>query len=144
MVFEQLKLICTKPVSELQDMLINAVSNLINGRPGPVWLSIPVDIQGMLIEELDIPIIKKELNIELSDISSKLDIIHTLLSQSKRPLIIAGNGIKVGNCIDKFNNFINKYNIPVVVTMLSTDIIETDNTRSAPCSPGMQSDVRSM
>ena len=114
-------------VTELQDMLIKTVDNLINGRPGPVWLSIPVDIQGMLIEEMDIPIIKKETFLDLSDISTNLDKIHQLLSQAKRPLIIAGNGIKLGDCIHKFNTFINKYNIPTVVTILSTDLIETDN-----------------
>ena len=114
-------------VNELKDILIKTVDNLINGRPGPVWLSIPVDIQGMLIEEIDIPIIKKETFLDLSDITINLDKVHKLLSQAKRPLIIAGNGIKLGNCIDKFNTFISKYNIPSVVTILSTDLIETDN-----------------
>ena len=114
-------------VTELKDMLIKIVDNLINGRPGPVWLSIPVDIQGMLIEEMNIPIIKKDTFLDLSDITTNLDKVHTLLSQAKRPLIIAGNGIKLGDCIDKFNTFISKYNIPSVVTILSTDLIETDN-----------------
>ena len=114
-------------VTELKDMLIKTVDNLINGRPGPVWLSIPVDIQGMLIEEMNIPIIKKDTFLDLSDITTNLDKVHTLLSQAKRPLIIAGNGIKLGDCIDKFNTFISKYNIPSVVTILSTDLIETDN-----------------
>jgi acetolactate synthase-1/2/3 large subunit len=114
-------------VTELQDMLIKTVDNLINGRPGPVWLSIPVDIQGMLIDEMDIPIIKKEIFLDLSDITTNLDKVHSLLSQAKRPLIIAGNGIKLGDCIDKFNTFITKYNIPSVVTILSTDLIETDS-----------------
>jgi acetolactate synthase-1/2/3 large subunit len=114
-------------VTELKDMLVKTVDNLINGRPGPVWLSIPVDIQGMLIEEMDIPIIKKETFLDLSDITTNLDKVHLLLSQAKRPLIIAGNGIKLGDCIDKFNTFITKYNIPCVVSILSTDLIETDN-----------------
>jgi len=114
-------------VTELKDMLVKTVDNLINGRPGPVWLSIPVDIQGMLIDEMDIPIIKKETFLDLSDITTNLDKVHSLLSQAKRPLIIAGNGIKLGDCIDKFNSFVSKYNIPSVVTILSTDLIETDS-----------------
>jgi acetolactate synthase-1/2/3 large subunit len=114
-------------VTELKDMLVKTVDNLINGRPGPVWLSIPVDIQGMLIEEMDIPIIKKQTFLDLTDITTNLDKVHSLLSQAKRPLIIAGNGIKLGDCIDKFNSFVSKYNIPSVVTILSTDLIETEN-----------------
>jgi acetolactate synthase-1/2/3 large subunit len=46
---------------------------------------------------------------------------------AKRPLIIAGNGIKLGNCNQKFREFLKKYNIPVVVTFHGTDLIETDD-----------------
>jgi len=113
-------------VNDLKDILIEAYKNLINGRPGPVWLSIPLDIQGMLIEDMSIPIINKD--IILSNINnSELIKINELLLNSNRPLIIAGNGIKLGNCINKFNNFIEKYKIPVVVTILATDVIETNN-----------------
>ena len=111
-------------INELNDILIEAYKNLINGRPGPVWLSIPIDIQGMLIDNNEIPIINKYIdNTETVDLNS----IYNLLFDSKRPLIIAGNGIKLGNCIEKFNNFISTHKIPTVVTILGTDIIETDN-----------------
>ena len=122
-------------VKDLKNILIEAYSNLINGRPGPVWLSIPVDIQGMIIDDfdLDIPIINIS-NSATASASIKKNIncnefepIYKLLIESKRPLIIAGNGIKISNSICKFNKFIEKYKIPVVVTILGTDIIETDN-----------------
>ena len=117
-------------IDEVKETLIEAYKNLINGRSGPVWLSIPVDIQGMFMELDDtyvIPIIQKELplyeNLKIDD----LDKLHELLEKSKRPLIIAGNGIKLGNCIDKFNEFIKTYRIPIVVTFHGTDLIETSN-----------------
>jgi len=113
-------------VSELNEVLIESLKNLINGRPGPVWLSIPVDIQGMLIEEREICFIKKD--IEKSIINQKeLDLVYELLKVAERPLIIAGNGIKLGNCNKKFNTFLDKYNIPVVVSFHGTDLIESDN-----------------
>jgi len=46
---------------------------------------------------------------------------------SQRPIIIAGNGIKLGNCIDKFRGFIETYNIPIVVTYNGTDLVENDH-----------------
>jgi len=107
-------------------IMINALKNLINGRPGPVWLSIPVDIQGFLIDEQQIPIIEKDI-IGASINYNNLELIHKKLINSQRPLIIAGNGIKLGNCNEKFNIFLKKYNIPVVVTFHGTDLIETDN-----------------
>jgi acetolactate synthase-1/2/3 large subunit len=113
-------------VNEINEVLILAIKNLINGRPGPVWLSIPVDIQGMLIDDIDIPIISKEIINDLTNIDI-LDNVKKLLIESERPIIIAGNGIKLGGCNDKFLKFLNNYKIPVVVSFHGTDLIETSN-----------------
>jgi acetolactate synthase-1/2/3 large subunit len=112
-------------VTEIKSVLIKALYNLINGRPGPVWLSIPVDIQSMLIDDDDIPIITK-----VNDVVPEfiiLNNIRELLQQSKRPIILAGNGIKLGNCNNKFNAFIKKYNIPCVVSYHGTDLLESND-----------------
>ena len=113
-------------ISDLNSILIEAFKNLINGRPGPVWLSIPVDLQGLLMDTIEIPIIQKDI-IGAVVSSNDLQLIHNEIIKSERPLIIVGNGIKLGNCIKQFNDFIEKYNIPVVVTFHGTDLIETDN-----------------
>jgi acetolactate synthase-1/2/3 large subunit len=113
-------------IDEVKPVLIEAIKNLINGRPGPVWLSICVDIQGFLMEETDIPIIEREIKDQKPCIED-LDNIHKLLLESKRPLIIAGNGIKLGNCNEKFNKFLEKYKIPTAVTFHGTDLIESDD-----------------
>jgi len=113
-------------VNEINEVLILVIKNLINGRPGPVWLSIPVDIQGMLIDDIDIPIISKEIINDLTNIDI-LDNVKKLLIESERPIIIAGNGIKLGGCNDKFLKFLNDYRIPVVVSFHGTDLIETSN-----------------
>ena len=114
-------------LNELNDILIKAFKELINGRPGPVWLSIPVDIQGLLMDNIEIPIIQKDI-MNMSIPFENLDIIKNELLKAQRPLIIAGNGIKLGNCNEKFTNFLKKYKIPVVVTFHGTDLIETDDT----------------
>ena len=121
-------------INELEEVLINTIKNLINGRPGPVWLSIPVDIQGLLIDYKEIPIIKKDIYFQSENIIKNSDNlnyninkVYNLLQKSQRPLIIAGKGIKLSNSNDKFINFINKYKIPVVTTFHGTDLIESNN-----------------
>jgi acetolactate synthase-1/2/3 large subunit len=117
-------------IDQIKETLIEAYKNLINGRPGPVWLSIPVDIQGMLMEiddTYETPIIQKDFPMYEHQKTEELDKLQELLKKSERPLIIAGNGIKLGNCVDKFNEFIQKYKIPTVVTILATDVIENNN-----------------
>jgi len=114
-------------INELEETLKTTIYHLINGRPGPVWLSIPVDIQGMIIEEPNISIIQKDTVILSNEITNNLEDINKLLLSSQRPIIIAGNGIKLGNCIDKFRGFIETYNIPIVVTYNGTDLVENDH-----------------
>jgi acetolactate synthase-1/2/3 large subunit len=112
-------------VDSVNEILIEAYSNLINGRLGPVWLSIPIDIQGMMIDDTEIPIIEKDFNNNI--ISNEFEYIYDLLLKSNRPLIIAGNGIKLSKSCNKFHNFIDKYKIPVVISILGTDLIKTEN-----------------
>ena len=123
-------------ISEIPSILKNAYYHLTTGRLGPVWLSVPVDIQGFYIEvdeNLDYnisPPLSSSSVIQgyiTEDVDVYMNKINKLLRESKRPLIIAGNGIKLGNCIEKFHHFIEFYQIPVVVTMLSTDVIETNH-----------------
>ena len=106
-------------IEEVKEVLIEAIKNLRNGRPGPVWISVPIDIQGFLMDDTDIPIIQKD---KLENISSLniLEDVDELIKKSKRPLIIAGNGIKLGLCNEKFKS-------PVVATFHGLDILETDN-----------------
>lgn len=118
-------------IEEIKDVLTDAIKHMINGRPGPVWLSIPVDIQGYFynMKEFDIPIIKKDIiGQQLDDKNLQvLENIYYLLRESKRPLIVAGNGIKMGQCINKFRTFLQRYKIPVVVSFHGTDLIESDD-----------------
>ena len=113
-------------IEEIPEILTNCVYNLINGRPGPVWLSVPIDIQGSFMEQLDVKILQKNIKNEIPSYTH-LESINELLQKSERPVIIAGNVTKLGNCREKIKQFLNKHQIPVVVSWHGTDIIETDN-----------------
>jgi len=94
-----------------------------NGRPGPVFLEVPFDVQGQMIESQPItPYKPKPLYIS----SSALPIIK-LLNQSKKPVIIAGHGIKLSNSEKLFRQFINKHNIPTILTWSAVDLLEETN-----------------
>ena len=113
-------------IEEIPEVLTNCVYNLINGRPGPVWLSVPIDIQGSFMEHVDITPLQKNIVNEIPSITD-LESVYELLQKAERPVIIAGNGIKLGNCPSKFTEFLKKHKIPVVVTWHGTDNIETDD-----------------
>lgn len=100
------------------------------GRMGPVWLDIPLDFQGMEINESEllgfsaneyISQYKKEIN--LADVN----FAYELISKSEKPVVLAGQGIKQANAQEEFKSFIQKFDIPVVATKLGMESIETTN-----------------
>jgi acetolactate synthase-1/2/3 large subunit len=94
-----------------------------SGRPGPVWVDIPLDIQGVFIESDSLKHFREGNNIKQKATFEELEQFKNDLAQSKRPVIIAGNGIRLGNAVREFQKFINKFKIPVVVTYLGVDLL---------------------
>jgi acetolactate synthase-1/2/3 large subunit len=110
--------------TKVPEILERALYEAINGRPGPVWLSIPLDIQSMnLPDDICINKIFKNNIIYNHDEINKLDKLYELLEKSERPVLILGNGIRLSDSKDKLNEFIDKYKIPCVVSFHGTDMI---------------------
>lgn len=97
-----------------------------SGRPGPVWIDIPIDIQGMSIDE-------KEMNsFDPSGIDDAKDykfletqINDTIASikESKRPVILAGNGIRLANSQERFARLADMLGIPVLTSRKGSDLV---------------------
>ena len=98
-----------------------------DGRPGPVWLDIPLDIQGAFIEENSLKgFISHDKTIKnISDPDIKE--IGRYLKSASRPIILAGQGIRIAKAIDVLLKIVDKYDIPVITTYLGVDIIANDH-----------------
>lgn len=114
----------TKFAAELTDpanircVLEECYENLTSGRLGPVWLSIPVDVQSMQVPDIVPPYLK--LMIATNEVFPQefLD----LWSNCRRPIVLAGNGIHLSKTHEKFRNFIHYHTIPYVVTFFGSDL----------------------
>ena len=108
--------------------LEKAVYEAKRGRPGPVWLDIPLDIQGASIELTDLEGFNPppELQYDL-----KIDEVHRALKNAKRPVIIAGNGIRLSGAVSELQALSKKRNIPVIQTFAQYDILNEDDSRYA-------------
>ena len=95
-----------------------------NGRPGPVWLDIPLDIQQAQInpDELETYVPENQ-----QEYDYKLDELLSLLNSSKRPIFIAGCGLKLSKQNKLFLNLADEFNIPIVTTKNGFDIVANDN-----------------
>lgn len=101
-----------------------------HGRKGPVWLDIPLDIQGAHIETDELIHFDPEKEVfwgtpEVLD--SSIEILLEKIKSSKAPLILAGTGIRLAGAEDKFLKFVEKYKIPVVTAWNANDTIAYDN-----------------
>ena len=96
----------------------------MTGRRGPVWLDIPLDVQSHIIDEeslisFDAPSAKKTNNISTSTKDAAL-----IIKNAKRPLVLAGNGIKHANAENLFESIVKKLNIPVIATWKVIDMFD--------------------
>ncbi len=97
-----------------------------DGRPGPVLLDIPLDIQGATVEENEL-IHFTQPSPATYDIKDKFAELASMLKQSKNALILAGNGIRIANQTNEFYALLDKLKIPVVTTQLANDLMPYDS-----------------
>lgn len=111
---------------ELEKMLYISKS----GRPGPVWLDIPLDVQGALIDPCNLESFSPPIAeiIKLDPAHEELMELKKMLEASRRPVIVAGQGIRIAKALDKFKDLIEKFNIPVVTTYLGIDVLASDHS----------------
>lgn len=103
-----------------------ALTIATNGRPGPCWLDIPLDVQGATIEVDDLGDYNPREYISTLPLTIADDEIHNILKKVKnanRPVLYAGNGIRLSKAYNLFFDFIKKLNIPVVTNWNSIDLI---------------------
>jgi len=93
------------------------------GRPGPVWIDIPMDIQSINIDtdtlnHFSIP--------EHSDIFDKL-LFLSVIKKAKRPVILTGSALRSTGYVDKFRQLSEKLCIPVVAATYNGDLFTVDS-----------------
>lgn len=93
-----------------------------SGRPGPVLLDIPLDIQGSMVDESQLRHYDELAEESIID-KEGFAILAEQIKNSKRPLIIAGNGIRVAGQVAAFRELIHHMKIPVVATQLANDVM---------------------
>ena len=116
-----------KNENEIRYILEKAYHISQDGRPGPVLIDIPMDLQRKII----IPHKLKSFKSKKIEIKKKLlmqiNEVVSYLKKSKRPVIILGGGIRISKTIRELQIFLKKFNIPLVTTWSGVDSIRHDN-----------------
>lgn len=123
-----------KPITKYATMIIKAEEIVfemekalymaMNGRKGPVWIDIPLDIQSAQIELNKVKHfepINKNLFVSQTDLNDVIDKLYN----SKRPLILFGSGIRSANAIEELKILIKTTEIPAVYANSAVDILDS-------------------
>ena len=104
--------------------LQKAVYLATTGRPGPVWLDIPMDIQYALIDPDKLDGYAPTANYSKPNMSdSDIQKVVESLLKAKRPLILAGQGVRQAGAVEEIKEFVECANIPIIFSRLGQDLI---------------------
>lgn len=98
-----------------------------SGRPGPVWIDVPMDVQSAEIEPDALKHFSPREQAAAKEEPSEWEISDLVyeLSKAKRPVIIAGHGIRLAGAVKEFCELVHKFGIPVVCSRMGTDVLPT-------------------
>lgn len=92
---------------DIQNIMMDSVSCAVAGRPGPVVIQVPLDIQSANFTD---------------DMLLEREITAAFLG-AKRPLVLAGAGVRIGRALDELQSFVERHGIPLVTTQAAKDLV---------------------
>ena len=105
--------------------LEKAYHTCMNDRPGPVWLDIPFDVQFQKVIYGTLrhynTVVRKV------DYSQQAQNVMQLLQKAKRPVVLAGHGVKLAKACEEFPSLVDLLGVPVVLSWLAIDVLTEDN-----------------
>jgi acetolactate synthase-1/2/3 large subunit len=104
-----------------------AVYLALNGRRGPVWIDIPLDVQAAQIDPDAMTGFAPETELEktkvVAQLGQEVGQLVSMLNRAKRPVLLAGNGIRAAGAEALFLEVVKALSIPVLTTWLGLDLI---------------------
>lgn len=93
------------------------------GRPGPTWVDVPLNVQNAMIDETQLERFVPEKK-ELVVLDEDITYIKKAIESAKRPIVLAGHGVRSAGAISKLEQLVSTIKIPVTFTRYSSDMIE--------------------
>ncbi len=112
--------------SEIEGALELAYRLSMAGRPGPVLIDIPMNIQRATLDKMP-PIISLDSSVPNKETDSFCDSFFSALAQSERPIVLAGRGIATSDTREALEKFVTGYQLPLVTSLLAIDVLESEN-----------------
>jgi acetolactate synthase-1/2/3 large subunit len=115
--------------------LQKAVHIARTGRPGPVWVDIPLDMQWSSIEPDELPEFLPENSSAGAEVptasSQEVEQVTALLAAAKRPIVLAGYGLRLSGAEEEFRQLVEQLRVPFLTTWNMADLVASDHPLNA-------------
>lgn len=111
--------------SEIRFHLEKACRLACSGRPGPVWIDVPLNVQSANIDPDSLKEFDEELYPRIPE-KADVDEIVRRWNAAKKPLMIVGNGVRLGGGVEELKKLLSKTNVPVISAVNGNDIVNSD------------------
>ena len=97
-----------------------------HGRPGPVWIDVPLDMQNSQIDENMLRPFVPDVEAKAS-VTADVEDVALMLQEAKRPVIVAGHGVRIADACEELRQLVDRCDIPVVNSFLGIDALPSDH-----------------
>lgn len=111
---------------EIRCSLEKAAAVAMDGRPGPVWIDIPLDIQAADINPDRQKAFSMPEPLERSVNNQDISKLIMLWNQAKRPVLIIGNGIRLSHAVESMRELMEELKVPVLTSWNGVDLVEEE------------------
>lgn len=115
--------VMVKNVKDIRYEVEKAIYIAKEGRKGPCWVDVPLNIQGAIVEENTLRHFEPEISV--NDWNKELFLQE--IAKAKRPVILTGSAIRSTNYVDKFRQLAFKLGIPVLAATYNADLFTWDH-----------------
>ncbi len=100
-----------------------------SGRPGPVWIDIPLDVQSAAMDETNLEGFTPadDGDCDRKQLENQVKAAIELLNGSQRPLLLVGNGVRLAKALDEANHLFDALQVPVLTTWKTADLLSEDH-----------------
>ncbi|TAM45953.1 MAG: thiamine pyrophosphate-binding protein [Gammaproteobacteria bacterium] len=122
--------VCVTNEKDIRYELEKAAYIAKSGRPGPVWVDIPLDVQSRQINPSELRGFTPppEVNsLRRKSVGSQVESCLSMLRSAKRPVLICGYGVRLAGAQDEFRRLVDSLGIPVVSSWTASDLLDSSN-----------------
>lgn len=110
-------------IGRAADQIDEALAESVSGRPGPVWIDVPLDLQASPLPDRLPAVLQADAGVRRAPSEFQVKAVADALHGASRPLLLLGNGVRLAHAEDAAIDWADRVGIPVATTWKALDLI---------------------